>query len=90
MVEVATDACSNSAPRARRHPDELATVAALLMSSDGAYITGSDILIDGGVAASYFYGNPAKGCRSSSAVRARAGGARGRARRGRALGRSWR
>jgi NAD(P)-dependent dehydrogenase (short-subunit alcohol dehydrogenase family) len=37
-------------------PDEVATVAALLMSRDGAFITGSDILMDGGVTASYFYG----------------------------------
>ena len=37
-------------------PDELATVAALLMGPDGAWITGSDFLIDGGVTASYFYG----------------------------------
>ena len=26
------------------------------MGSDGAFITGSDILMDGGVTASYFYG----------------------------------
>jgi len=37
-------------------PDEVGTVGALLMGSDGAFITGSDILIDGGVTASYFYG----------------------------------
>jgi NAD(P)-dependent dehydrogenase (short-subunit alcohol dehydrogenase family) len=37
-------------------PDEVATVAALLMGHDGAFITGSDILMDGGVTASYFYG----------------------------------
>lgn len=37
-------------------PDEVATVAALLMGPDGAFITGSDILMDGGVTASYFYG----------------------------------
>jgi NAD(P)-dependent dehydrogenase (short-subunit alcohol dehydrogenase family) len=37
-------------------PDEVATVAALLMGADGAWITGSDFLIDGGVTASYFYG----------------------------------
>lgn len=37
-------------------PDEVATVAALLMSHDGASVTGSDILMDGGVTASYFYG----------------------------------
>jgi NAD(P)-dependent dehydrogenase (short-subunit alcohol dehydrogenase family) len=37
-------------------PDEIATLAALLLGSDGAFITGSDFLIDGGVTASYFYG----------------------------------
>jgi NAD(P)-dependent dehydrogenase (short-subunit alcohol dehydrogenase family) len=37
-------------------PDEIATVGALLMGPDGAFITGSDFLIDGGVTASYFYG----------------------------------
>ena len=39
-----------------RVPDEVATVAALLMGPDGAFITGKDILMDGGVSASYFYG----------------------------------
>jgi NAD(P)-dependent dehydrogenase (short-subunit alcohol dehydrogenase family) len=38
-------------------PDEIATVAALLMGADGAFITGSDFLMDGGVTASYFYGH---------------------------------
>jgi NAD(P)-dependent dehydrogenase (short-subunit alcohol dehydrogenase family) len=38
-------------------PDEIATLAALLMSTDGGFITGSDILIDGGVTASFFYGD---------------------------------
>jgi NAD(P)-dependent dehydrogenase (short-subunit alcohol dehydrogenase family) len=37
-------------------PDEVATVGALLMGPDGAFITGSDVLIDGGVTASYFFG----------------------------------
>ncbi|CDM60835.1 MULTISPECIES: SDR family oxidoreductase [Rhizobium] len=37
-------------------PDEIASLAALLMGPDGAFITGSDFLIDGGVTASYFYG----------------------------------
>jgi NAD(P)-dependent dehydrogenase (short-subunit alcohol dehydrogenase family) len=37
-------------------PDEVATVAALLMGADGGFITGSDFLMDGGVTASYFYG----------------------------------
>jgi NAD(P)-dependent dehydrogenase (short-subunit alcohol dehydrogenase family) len=37
-------------------PDEVGAVAALLMGPDGAFITGSDYLMDGGVTASYFYG----------------------------------
>jgi NAD(P)-dependent dehydrogenase (short-subunit alcohol dehydrogenase family) len=32
-------------------PDEVGTVGALLMGIDGAFITGSDFLIDGGVTA---------------------------------------
>jgi NAD(P)-dependent dehydrogenase (short-subunit alcohol dehydrogenase family) len=37
-------------------PDEVANVGALLMGADGGFITGSDILMDGGVTASYWYG----------------------------------
>jgi NAD(P)-dependent dehydrogenase (short-subunit alcohol dehydrogenase family) len=37
-------------------PDEIGTLGALLMGADGAFITGSDFLIDGGVTASYWYG----------------------------------
>jgi NAD(P)-dependent dehydrogenase (short-subunit alcohol dehydrogenase family) len=37
-------------------PDEVATVATLLMGPEGAFITGSDFLMDGGVTASYFFG----------------------------------
>jgi NAD(P)-dependent dehydrogenase (short-subunit alcohol dehydrogenase family) len=37
-------------------PDEVGNVGALLMGTDGAFITGSDILMDGGVTASYWYG----------------------------------
>ncbi len=37
-------------------PDEVGTVGALLMGPDGGFITGSDFLMDGGVTASYFYG----------------------------------
>ncbi len=37
-------------------PDEVGTVGALLMGRDGAFITGSDILMDGGVTATWFYG----------------------------------
>lgn len=37
-------------------PDEVANVAALLMSQDGSFITGSDFLIDGGVNSTYWFG----------------------------------
>jgi NAD(P)-dependent dehydrogenase (short-subunit alcohol dehydrogenase family) len=37
-------------------PDEIAALAALMMGPDGAFINGSDFLIDGGVTASWFYG----------------------------------
>ncbi len=37
-------------------PDEVGTVAALLMGPDGTFITGSDFLMDGGVTAAYWYG----------------------------------
>jgi NAD(P)-dependent dehydrogenase (short-subunit alcohol dehydrogenase family) len=40
-------------------PDEVANVAALLMGPDGSFITGSDILMDGGVTATYWFGHPA-------------------------------
>ncbi len=38
-------------------PDEVGVVGALLMGADGAFITGSDILMDGGVTAAYWYGD---------------------------------
>jgi NAD(P)-dependent dehydrogenase (short-subunit alcohol dehydrogenase family) len=37
-------------------PDEVGNVGALLMGPDGGFITGSDILMDGGVTAAYWYG----------------------------------
>ncbi len=37
-------------------PDEVGAVGALLMGEDGGFITGSDFLMDGGVTASYWYG----------------------------------
>ena len=37
-------------------PDEVGTVGALLMGADGAFITGSDFLVDGGVTAAYWFG----------------------------------
>ena len=38
-------------------PDEVGTVGALLMGAEGAFITGSDFLMDGGVTAAYWYGD---------------------------------
>lgn len=38
-------------------PDDAATVGARLMDPDGGFITGSDILMDGGVTAAYWYGD---------------------------------
>lgn len=38
-------------------PDEVGNVAALLMGPDGGFITGSDVLMDGGVTAAYWYGD---------------------------------
>jgi NAD(P)-dependent dehydrogenase (short-subunit alcohol dehydrogenase family) len=37
-------------------PDEVGTVGALLMGPDGGFITGSDLLMDGGVTAAYRFG----------------------------------
>ena len=37
-------------------PDEVGTVGALLMGSEGGFITGSDFLMDGGVTSAYWYG----------------------------------
>ena len=36
--------------------DEVGTVGELLLTERGAFITGSDILMDGGGTASHFYG----------------------------------
>ena len=41
-------------------PDEVGSVGALLLGADGAFITGSDFLMDGGVTAAYFYGELAQ------------------------------
>jgi NAD(P)-dependent dehydrogenase (short-subunit alcohol dehydrogenase family) len=47
----------NDSPAGRAGtPDEVATLASLLMGPDGGFITGSDFLMDGGVTASYFFG----------------------------------
>lgn len=40
--------------------DEVANVAELLMTQQGAFITGSTFLIDGGATANYFYGQQAE------------------------------
>lgn len=37
-------------------PDEVGTVGALLIGPEGAFITGSDFLMDGGVTAAYWFG----------------------------------
>lgn len=44
-------------------PDEVGNVAALLMGPDGGFITGSDILMDGGVTAAWWYGDLAPSLR---------------------------
>ena len=49
MIEV-------SVARRAGTPDEVGTVGALLMGPDGAFITGSDFLMDGGVTAAYWFG----------------------------------
>ena len=42
-------------------PDEVANVAALLLGPEGGFITGSDILMDGGVTASWWFGELGRG-----------------------------
>lgn len=37
-------------------PDEIGVLAELLFGNNGSYITGSDLLIDGGSTAAYKYG----------------------------------
>jgi NAD(P)-dependent dehydrogenase (short-subunit alcohol dehydrogenase family) len=46
-----------SAAKRAGTPDEVGHVGALLMGADGSFITGSDILMDGGVTAAYWYGD---------------------------------
>jgi NAD(P)-dependent dehydrogenase (short-subunit alcohol dehydrogenase family) len=41
-------------------PDEVGALGALLMGRDGAFITGSDFLMDGGVTATFWYGDEAE------------------------------
>jgi NAD(P)-dependent dehydrogenase (short-subunit alcohol dehydrogenase family) len=40
-------------------PDEVGSVGALLIGRGGAFITGSDFLMDGGVTANFWFGEPA-------------------------------
>ena len=49
-----------SAARRAGTPDEVGSVGALLMGPDGGFITGSDILMDGGVTAGYWFGELAE------------------------------
>lgn len=52
----------NTSPAGRAGTaDEVANLAALLLGPDGAFITGSDFLMDGGVTAAWFYGDLAPG-----------------------------
>jgi len=46
-------------------PDEIASVGALLMGSEGQFISGSDFLMDGGVTAAFWYGDLGVGARPS-------------------------
>jgi hypothetical protein len=48
MIEVSPAGCGGT-------PDEVGTVGALLMGPDGAFITGSDFLMDGGATPAYRY-----------------------------------
>jgi hypothetical protein len=41
-------------------PNEVGNVAALLMGAEGAFITGSDLLMDGGATSSYWFGDLAQ------------------------------
>jgi NAD(P)-dependent dehydrogenase (short-subunit alcohol dehydrogenase family) len=50
-------------------PNEVANVAALLMGPDGAFITGSDFLMDGGVTASYWFGELSSQWQACSTVK---------------------
>ena len=38
-------------------PDEVATVAAFLLGPESEFITGTDVRMDGGATAVYFYGD---------------------------------
>lgn len=53
-----------SSARRAGTPDEVGAVGAFLMGPEGAFITGSDILMDGGVTASYWFGELAPASKS--------------------------
>jgi NAD(P)-dependent dehydrogenase (short-subunit alcohol dehydrogenase family) len=55
LADMRPENAGSSAGRAGT-PDEVGNVGALLMGPDGGFITGSEILMDGGVTASYWYG----------------------------------
>jgi hypothetical protein len=58
-AEKATGACRVIPGRPSGTPDGLGAVGALLTGADGGFLTGSDIVMDGGVTASYWYGDVA-------------------------------
>jgi NAD(P)-dependent dehydrogenase (short-subunit alcohol dehydrogenase family) len=49
----------SSVARRAGTPDEVGNVGALLMGPDGGFITGSDVLMDGGVTATFWFGESA-------------------------------
>jgi NAD(P)-dependent dehydrogenase (short-subunit alcohol dehydrogenase family) len=49
----------NSVAKRAGTPDEVGHVGALLMGPDGAFITGSDVLMDGGTTATFWFGDAA-------------------------------
>lgn len=55
----------DSAAKRAGTPDEFGAVAALLVGPDGGFITGADVLMDGGVTASYWFGDLAEVRQSS-------------------------
>ena len=56
MTDVVVVIGPGSIGQAIATPDEVGHVGALLMGPDGGFITGSDFLMDGGVTASYRFG----------------------------------
>jgi NAD(P)-dependent dehydrogenase (short-subunit alcohol dehydrogenase family) len=55
-VVLARRDCGGGQAKRAGTPDEVGNVAALLMGAEGAFITGSDFLMDGGVTSSYWFG----------------------------------